>query len=70
MEGNPPIACSSALFRITYLYFRFIPKAVAEKYDLDIPDYPGVEQIAEVSNTGTRTESKKEKIVELAERQP
>ena len=68
MEGNLPTACSTPLFRIPSLYIRFIPQSVAEKYDLDIPDYPGVDQIAEVSGTGT--ESKKEKIVELAERQP
>lgn len=41
---------------------------MAEKYDLDIPDYQGVDQIAEIGGTGT--ESKKEKIVGLAERQP
>ena len=68
MEGNLLTACSSALFRIISLHLRFIPQSVAEKYDLDIPDYPGVDQIAEVSGTGT--ESKREKIVELAERQP
>lgn len=56
------------LFRIRGLLIRFIPRSVAEKYDLDIPDYHGVDQIAEVSGTGT--ESKKEKIVGLAERQP
>ena len=67
MEGDLPTACSSALFRIISSYFRFIPQSVAEKYDLDIPDYPGVDQIAEVS---TGTESKREKIVDLAERQP
>ena len=46
---------------------RFIPQSVAEKYDLDIPDYQGVDQIAEVSSHGT--EDKKQKVVGLAERQ-
>lgn len=46
---------------------RFIPQSVAEKYDLDIPDYQGVDQIAEVS--GHSTEAKKQKVVGLAERQ-
>ena len=46
---------------------RFIPQSVAEKYDLDIPDYEGVDQIAEVSGTGM--EGKKQDIVGLAERQ-
>lgn len=46
---------------------RFIPQSVAEKYDLDIPDYQGVDQIVEISGTGT--EIKKEKVIGLAERQ-
>ncbi|KAF3406992.1 hypothetical protein DPV78_001539 [Talaromyces pinophilus] len=27
---------------------RFLTKAIAEKYDIDIPDYPGVDQIIEI----------------------
>ena len=40
---------------------------MAEKYDLDIPDYQGVDQIAKVSGVGT--EAKKEEILGLAQRQ-
>ena len=29
---------------------RFLPASVAKKYDLDIPDYPGVDQIVEVES--------------------
>lgn len=29
--------------------YRFLPPSVAEKYDLDLPDYKGVEQIVEVA---------------------
>ena len=68
MEGNTSLLLATTRFRALCLLIRFIPQSVAEKYDLDIPDYQGVDQIAEVSGTGT--ESKKEKIVELAERQP
>ena len=46
---------------------RFLPQSVAEKYNLDIPDYQGVDQIAEVSGYGT--EDKRQKVVGLAERQ-
>jgi NAD(P)H-hydrate epimerase len=28
---------------------RFLTKSIAEKYDLDCPEYPGVEQIVEVA---------------------
>lgn len=27
---------------------RFLTKSIADKYDLDIPDYPGIDQIVEV----------------------
>lgn len=57
----------SRFFCITGLFDRFLPQSVAEKYDLDIPDYQGVDQIAEISDTGT--EAKKEKVIGLAERQ-
>ena len=67
MEGSFPILYSYALFSIRGSFDRFIPQSIAEKYDLDIPDYKGVDQIAEVSGTGT--EAKKEKVVGLAERQ-
>lgn len=66
MEGNL-LAHPVSLFRITGSSNRFIPQSIAEKYDIDIPDYQGVDQIVEVS--GTSTESKKEKILGLAERQ-
>ena len=36
---------------------RFLPASVAEKYHLDIPDYPGVDQIVEIGG-----QSKPEKI--------
>lgn len=29
--------------------FRFLPPSFAEKYDVDMPDYQGVDQIVEVS---------------------
>ena len=53
------IACSP--------FARFLPPSVAEKYNLDIPDYQGVDQIADVSGHGT--EAMKQKVVGLAERQ-
>ena len=39
---------------------------MAKKYDLDIPDYKGVDQIVEVKSGQA---SKSEKVLELAERQ-
>lgn len=46
---------------------RFVPQSVAEKYDLDIPDYQGVDQIVEIS--GGDMGAKKEEVLGLAERQ-
>ena len=63
MEGNYSIT----ILHIVGSPHRFIPRSVAEKYDLDIPDYPGVDQIVEISGTGTAT--KKEEVKRLAERQ-
>lgn len=51
---------------------RFLPPSVAEKYDLDIPDYPEADQVMELSGPGKGQEdleSKAEKILKLAERQ-
>lgn len=45
---------------------RFLPPSVAEKYNLDIPDYRGVDQVAEVP---AEQEAKSEKVLKLAERQ-
>lgn len=45
---------------------RFLPPSVAEKYNLDIPDYRGVDQVAEVP---AAQEAKSEKVLKLAERQ-
>lgn len=67
MEGNQTSPNLITVLRIIGSSDRFIPQSVAEKYDLDIPDYHGVDQIAEVS--GTSTEAKKEEVVGLAERQ-
>lgn len=67
MEGNFLTHYITKVLRIIGLSDRFIPQSVAEKYDLDIPDYQGVDQIAEIGGTGT--EAKKEKVVGLAERQ-
>lgn len=67
MEGNLPTPYTTTVFRIIGSSDRFIPQSVAEKYDLDIPDYQGVDQIAEVSDINT--EAKKEGVVGLAERQ-
>ena len=64
---KPTSLSLSRLSCITGLFDRFIPQSVAEKYDLDIPDYQGVDQIVEISSTGT--ESKTEKVIGLAERQ-
>ena len=33
---------------------RFLPKSVAEKYEIDIPDYQGVDQIVEVKAEGEK----------------
>ena len=33
---------------------RFLSKAVADKYDLDVPPYQGLDQIVEVSADGQR----------------
>lgn len=67
MEGNFRAPYSITVLRIIGSSDRFIPQSIAQKYDLDIPDYHGVDQIAEVSGTGT--EAKKEEVVGLAERQ-
>ena len=46
---------------------RFLPPSVAEKYQLDLPEYQGVHQIAELG--GTAASSRKEDVIGLAERQ-
>ena len=46
---------------------RFVPPGMAEKYELDIPAYQGVDQIAEVASSGQAASS--EKVLKLAERQ-
>lgn len=33
---------------------RFLSKAVADKYDLDVPPYQGIDQIVEVSAEGQK----------------
>ena len=35
---------------------RFLPPKMAEKYGLDLPVYPGVDQIVEVSAAGAEGE--------------
>lgn len=40
---------------------------MAKKYDLDIPDYPAVDQIVEVG--GNNQAAKSDKILSMAERQ-
>lgn len=45
---------------------RFVPPSVAKKYDLDLPNYAGVEQIVEFISD--EKESKAEAILKLAER--
>ena len=64
---NSPLPIFPYFLRIIGSFDRFLPQSVAEKYDLDIPDYQGVDQIAEVS--GTSTDVKKREIIGLAERQ-
>ena len=46
---------------------RFVPPDVAEKYELDLPDYQGVDQVVEILSSGNETSS--EKVLKLAERQ-
>lgn len=46
---------------------RFLPPSVAQKYDLDIPDYHGDDQIVETAQTGRKATS--EKVLKMAERQ-
>ena len=46
---------------------RFVPPSVAKKYDLDLPEYPGADQIVELPSE--QQESKAEKILTLAEGQ-
>ena len=38
--------------------YRFLPPKVAEKYDLDLPEYHGIDQILELSTAGTKGEEK------------
>ena len=64
---DSPLLDSINIIFLRPFFDRFIPQSVAENYDLDIPDYKGVDQIAEVSGTGT--EARKEEVVRLAERQ-
>ena len=45
---------------------RFLPPQVAEKYQLDYPEYPGVDQIVEVKDG---VQEKREEVTKLAERQ-
>ena len=40
---------------------------MAKKYDLDIPDYKGDDQIVEIASTGRKAKS--EKVLKMAERQ-
>ena len=47
--------------------YRFLPPSVAKKYDLDVPDYQGDEQIVETAPTGRKAKS--EKVLKMAERQ-
>lgn len=46
---------------------RFVPPSVAEKYDLDLPEYSGIDQVVELPVSDR--DSKAEKILKLAERQ-
>ncbi|KAL8791316.1 MAG: hypothetical protein Q9195_005935 [Heterodermia aff. obscurata] len=46
---------------------RFLPPSVAKKYDLDIPDFQGDEQVVETAPTGRKATS--EKVLKMAERQ-
>ena len=55
------------LVALLLILARFLPPSVAEKYELDIPKYHGIEQIAEVQEPGRDTQ--KEKVIGLAERQ-
>lgn len=55
------------LLRIKLTNARFVPPSIAEKYDLDSPEYPGLDQVVELPVSDR--ESKAEKIIKLAERQ-
>lgn len=37
-----------------FLGGRFVSPGIAQKYDLDIPEYPGIEQIVELDNKGEK----------------
>lgn len=50
-----------------FLGGRFVPPSVSEKYNLDVPEYQGVDQVVELPGSGQ--ESKAEKVLKLAERQ-
>lgn len=50
-----------------FVYCSFLPPSIAEKYNVDIPDYQGVDQILEISST--EREAMSEKVLKLAERQ-
>ena len=46
-----------------------MPPGVAEKYGLDLPDYQGVDQVAEVDAGGNGGKVGSERVLKLAERQ-
>jgi len=33
---------------------RFVPPAIVEKYDFDLPEYEGVDQVVEVGSNGQK----------------
>lgn len=33
---------------------RFVSPGIAHKYDLEIPEYPGIDQIIELDNSGEK----------------
>jgi NAD(P)H-hydrate epimerase len=33
---------------------RFVPRSIAQKYDFDLPEYPGIDQVVEVGSDGQK----------------
>ena len=41
-------------FRLTGVTLRFVSPHIAKKYDLDLPEYEGIDQIVEVGSSGQK----------------
>jgi hypothetical protein len=45
---------SRAVLKCTTLIFNFVSPDIAEKYDLQIPEYAGIDQVVEIDNNGQK----------------